>query len=422
MAHEILLPALSPTMTTGNLTRWLKKEGDRIEIGDVIAEIETDKAVMEVEALDEGILGKILVAAGTEDIAIKTPIAIVIEEGEEVPAQASASTEKSSAPAEKPVEAEKTKEVPAKAAQTAPEKEEESSQKRVFASPLARRIAKEKDVALATINGTGPNGRIVRRDVETHLKSSEVQAPKAMPQKVQAPAASEKAEDSMVPHSLMRKVIARRMVASKQDAPHFYVFADVKLDKLLALRKELNHLGDEEGFKISVNDMIIKAAALALKKEPGMNVIFEENHMRRLANIDISVVVSVPDGLITPIVRKADTKSLRQISAEVKDLVARARISKLAFEEYQGGSFSISNLGMFGVKKFTSIINPPQAAIMAVGAGQKQPVVKEDGQLGVATVMSVSIAVDHRAVDGATAAQWLNAFKNFLENPHSLVL
>ncbi|QCE34023.1 pyruvate dehydrogenase complex dihydrolipoamide acetyltransferase [Acetobacteraceae bacterium] len=415
MAHEILLPALSPTMTVGNLTRWLKKEGDRIEIGDIVAEIETDKAVMEVEALEEGILGKILVAEGTEEVAIKTPIAIVIEEGEEIPEASSLAVAK--APAVEKLEEKKFSSV---------SKEQAVSQQvevkdRIFASPLARRIAKEKDVALSDLSGTGPNGRIVRRDVETHLKSA--QAPKHSPKaQIQTAPSFASLEDDMVPHSLMRKVIARRLVASKQDAPHFYVFADIELDKLMALRKELNLMGEEEGFKISVNDMIIKAAALALKKEPGMNVVFEENHMRRLGNVDISVVVSVTDGLITPIIRQADKKSLRQISAEVKDLVARARVSKLSFEEYQGGGFSISNLGMFGVKQFTSIINPPQAGILAVGAGQKCPVVKEDGQLGVATVMSVSVAVDHRAVDGAVAAQWLNVFKKFLENPHSLVL
>ncbi|WP_130731693.1 pyruvate dehydrogenase complex dihydrolipoamide acetyltransferase [Komagataeibacter xylinus] len=412
MSINILMPALSPTMKEGTLARWLKAEGDTITAGDVIAEIETDKATMEVEAVDEGILGRILIEGGTHGIAVNTPIAILVAQGESVPdapapvAPAASPAPAPSAPAAPPAAAA----APAPAA--APAKGT-----RVFASPLARRIAAQKGIDLASLKGSGPNGRIVRRDVE--------QAASAPAPKTAAPAALvEEAGFESIPHTTMRKVIARRLTESKSTVPHFYVEMDVELDALLALRSQMNAASPDEGpgaYKISVNDMLVKAAAVTLRRVPQVNVSFTEEAVRVYEDVDISVAVSIPDGLITPIVRKADTKSLRQISLETRDLVARARAGRLKPEEFQGGTFSISNMGMYGVKAFSAILNPPQAAILAIAAGERRPVVKGN-EITIATVMTVTLSVDHRVVDGALAAQWVSAFRKVVENPMSLVV
>ncbi|GCD74865.1 pyruvate dehydrogenase E2 component [Acetobacter pasteurianus NBRC 3299] len=416
MATEILMPALSPTMTEGKLARWLKKEGDAVNSGDVLAEIETDKATMEVEAIEEGILGRILIQEGAEGVAVNTPIAILVEEGEAVPdnidtpknvASASPATAPQAAAASAPVA---TQAAPAQRAGKPPVG-------RVVASPLARRIARQKNIDLAAVKGTGPNGRIVKRDVEAALNKapSAGQVASAMPTS---------GGSSAVPHTTMRKVIARRLSESKATIPHFYVSIDVELDALLALRAQLNAMSPAEGtdaFKLSVNDMLIKASAVALKQVPEVNASYTEEAMILHEDADISVAVSLDDGLITPIVRQADRKSLKDISQQAKDLIARARAGKLKPEEFQGGTFSISNMGMYGVKDFAAIVNPPQAAILAIAAGKKQAVVKGN-ELAIATVMTVTLSVDHRVVDGAAAARWLSAFRAAVESPLSLVL
>ncbi|MFT8585165.1 pyruvate dehydrogenase complex dihydrolipoamide acetyltransferase [Acetobacter papayae] len=417
MATEILMPALSPTMTEGKLARWVKKEGDTVASGDVLAEIETDKATMEVEAIEEGILGRILVPEGAEGVAVNTPIAILVEEGEAVPAEGALKSSAPTAPAvqNSPV----APQVPAPTpAAPAPVAAKAATGARIVASPLARRIARQKGLDLANIKGSGPNGRIVKRDVENAQN-----APKA---EAAAPAAALPASGSsrLVPHTTMRKVIARRLTESKANVPHFYVSIDVELDALMALRAQLNALEEgegEDGVKLSVNDMLIKASAVALKKVPTVNAYYTEEGILLHEDADISVAVSLDDGLITPIVRKADAKSLREISQEAKSLISRARAGKLKPEEFQGGTFSISNMGMYGVKDFAAIVNPPQAAILAIAAGRKQPVVSGN-EIKIATVMTVTLSVDHRAVDGATAAQWLNAFRTAVQSPLSLVL
>ncbi|MUG90084.1 pyruvate dehydrogenase complex dihydrolipoamide acetyltransferase [Bombella sp. ESL0385] len=415
MATNILMPALSPTMTEGTLARWVKKEGDAVQSGDVIAEIETDKATMEVEAVDEGILGKILIPEGTEHVAVKTPIAILVEEGEAVPE--APETAPAAAKAEAPAQAEKPEPVVISsfdpAQQTSTQKADKGE--RIFISPLARRIAKENGVDIASLTGTGPNGRILRRDVEKAKgQTSSTTASSAT-------AASAAGSVERVKHSGMRKVIARRLTESKTQVPHFYVSVDIELDALLALRSRLNKALEAEGCKISVNDMMIKAVALALKQQPGLNVQFTETEMLHFEDVDISMAVSVPDGLVTPVVRQADRKSLKEISQEARSLATRAREGKLSPEDYQGGTFSISNMGMFGVKDFAAIINPPQAAILAVASGEKRAVIR-DGELAVATVMTATLSVDHRAVDGALGAQWLNKLRDLIQNPYSLVL
>lgn len=409
MAIDILMPALSPTMTEGKLVRWVKAEGDTVSPGDVIAEIETDKAIMEVEAVEDGLLGKILIPEGTENVAVNTPIAILVEEGESVPEQAvSASRPAPAAAAPAPVSS-------TAAAPKAPAAQPASAgpAPRIFASPLARRIAKEAGIDLSAVRGTGPNGRIVRKDVE---------AAKQAPAPAAVPVAS--GGSKTVPMSSMRKVIARRLTESKTTIPHFYVSVDVQLDALLDLRKRLNETSPEEGpdaFKISVNDMLIRAAALTLRRVPGLNTGYAPDAVVEYDDVDISVAVSIPGGLITPIIRKADSKTLREISVEMKDLAARARAGKLKPEEFQGGSFSISNMGMFGISSFSAIINPPQAAILAIAAGEKRPVVKGN-ELAVATVMTVTISVDHRVIDGALAAKWMSVFRSVVENPMTLVV
>ncbi|WP_317214149.1 pyruvate dehydrogenase complex dihydrolipoamide acetyltransferase [Gluconobacter sp. GP1] len=410
MAIDILMPALSPTMTEGKLARWLKNEGDTVSAGDVIAEIETDKATMEVEAVDEGILGRILVQEGAEGVAVNTPIAILVEEGEDVPAASSAQAPATIAAVDAPAAPVNAPTLVTKAAVTA------DTSERIFVSPLAKRMAKERGIALASLNGTGPNGRILKRDVEKGGQPATT-APKATPA---APVASE-GSVTRVPNSTMRKVIARRLTESKTQVPHFYVSVDIELDALLALRSKLNATAEDNSFKLSVNDMMIKAVGLALKKVQGLNVQFTDSETLHFDNVDISMAVSIPDGLITPIIRNADQKSLREISREAKDLAKRARAGKLKPEEFQGGTFSISNMGMFGVRDFAAIINPPQAGILAIASGEKRAVVRGD-QLAIATVMTATLSVDHRAVDGALGAQWLNALRDIVQNPYTLVV
>ena len=428
MATNILMPALSPTMTEGTLARWLKKEGETIKAGDVIAEIETDKATMEVEAVDEGVLGKILVAAGSENVAVNAPIAILVEPGEAVPDSAPATPAPKPAAAPEPVAAP----APAAAAPAAPAAETTGHGPRVFASPLARRMAQQAGIDLATLKGSGPNGRIVKADIDAARGSAPEaaapapKAPAAAPpaQAAAAPAAPITAPHDAIPHSSMRKVIAKRLQAAKQTIPHFYLSMDVELDALLKLRAELNAQSPKEGpgaFKLSVNDLIIKAVAVALRRVPAANASFTEEAMIRYHDVDISVAVAIPDGLITPIIRKADQKGLAAISNEMKDLAARAKAGKLKPDEFQGGSFSISNLGMYGISSFSAIINPPQGGILAIGAGEKRPVVKGE-QIAIATVMTVTLSCDHRVVDGAVGAEFLAAFKSIVERPLGLML
>ena len=428
MATNILMPALSPTMTEGTLARWLKKEGETIKAGDVIAEIETDKATMEVEAVDEGVLGKILVAAGSENVAVNAPIAILVEPGEAVPDSAPAAPAPKPAAAPEPVAAP----APAAAAPAAPAAETTGHSERVFASPLARRMAQQAGIDLATLKGSGPNGRIVKADIDAARGSAPEaaapapKAPAAAPpaQAAAAPAAPITAPHDAIPHSSMRKVIAKRLQAAKQTIPHFYLSMDVELDALLKLRAELNAQSPKEGpgaFKLSVNDLIIKAVAVALRRVPAANASFTEEAMIRYHDVDISVAVAIPDGLITPIIRKADQKGLAAISNEMKDLAARAKAGKLKPDEFQGGSFSISNLGMYGISSFSAIINPPQGGILAIGAGEKRPVVKGE-QIAIATMMTVTLSCDHRVVDGAVGAEFLAAFKSIVEQPLGLML
>jgi pyruvate dehydrogenase E2 component (dihydrolipoamide acetyltransferase) len=439
MATNILMPALSPTMTEGTLARWLKKEGENVKAGDIIAEIETDKATMEVEAVDEGVLGKIVVAGGTAGVKVNDVIAVLVEPGESAEA----------APAAKPApaaETPKTEPAPApKAEAPAPATTPSvapaamnghASGDRVIASPLAKRMAQQAGLDLGGLAGTGPNGRIVKADVEAALAKGPAAkaapapqpaaaAPAAAPAPApKAPAAPITAPHQAVPHSTMRKVIARRLSESKATIPHFYVTMDIELDALLKLRGQLNAASPKDGpgaFKLSVNDLVIKAAAVTLRRIPKVNASWTDEAAILYDDVDISVAVSIPDGLITPIIRKADQKGLAAISNEMKDLATRAKSGKLKPEEFQGGGFSISNMGMYGVSDFSAIINPPQAGILAVSAGQQRPVVK-DGALAIATVMTCTLSVDHRIVDGALAAEWMQAFKGIVEQPLSLML
>lgn len=427
MPTQILMPALSPTMTEGNLAKWLKQEGDMVKAGQVIAEIETDKATMEVEAVDEGKIVKILIAAGSQGIKVNTPIAILADEGESAEAAlASLATKASNVPTKpSPTDASTTTPAPTQArGQESVAPQNIKTDSRIIASPLAKRVAEQSGVDLKNVHGTGPNGRIVRADVEQALTAPK---PAKAVTSSAAPAQGVDAQDyadklgmayDALPNSGVRKVIARRLTESKQLVPHFYLSVDVELDALLELRKLLN---EAAGAKISVNDCIIRATALAMKKIPASNASWTDNAILQYKDADVSVAVATPNGLITPIIKKADTKSLAQISSEMKDLAARARDGKLRPEEFQGGGFSISNLGMFGVKSFSAIINPPQSCILAVGAGEQRPVVKKD-QLAIATVMTVTLSVDHRAVDGAVGAEFLAAFKPLIEKPYSLVV
>ena len=429
MATNILMPALSPTMTEGNLARWLKKEGERIKAGDVIAEIETDKATMEVEAVDEGILGKILVPGGTQGVKVNDVIAVLVEEGEAVPSGVPAAA--APTPVATPAPAAPAGAAPAPVMASVAQPAAAPAGERIFVSPLAKRMAQQAGLDLAGVKGSGPNGRIVKADVEAALARGPVVAPAPAAAPVAAPAPKPApapvaitAPHTAVPNSTMRKVIARRLSESKATIPHFYVTMDIEIDALLKLRADLNARSPKEGpgaYKLSVNDLVIKATAAVLRRYPQCNATWTEDAILQYHDVDISVAVSIPEGLITPIVRSADKKGLAAISNEMKDLAARAKSGKLKPEEFQGGGFSISNMGMYGVSDFSAIINPPQAGILAVSAGLQKPVVK-DGALAIATVMTCTLSVDHRVIDGALAAEFIQALKRTIEDPLSLLL
>jgi len=424
MPIEILMPALSPTMTEGNVANWTKAEGDTVNAGDVLCEIETDKATMEVEAVDEGVLGKILVPGGSEGVAVNSVIALLLEEGEDASAL-DGYTPSAAAPAAAPAEAAPAAPVQAAAApSSAPSAPAATTGTRVFASPLAKRIAADKGVDLASVQGSGPRGRIVKRDVEAAQPgAASVAAPRPAAPPTTLPESGSYTE---IPHTQMRKVIAARLQVSKQTVPHFYLTADCRIDKLLDMRRALNDAAPKNAdgkpaYKLSVNDFVVKAVAKALADVPAANAMWTETAILQFNTVDVSVAVATPGGLITPVVRYADTKGLAAISGEVKELAGRAREGKLTPEEYTGGGFTISNLGMYGVKDFAAIINPPQSCILAVGAGEQRPIVV-DGQLAVGTVMSCTLSVDHRSVDGAVGAEFLAAFKRIVEEPAILAL
>ncbi|GIK96134.1 MAG: acetyltransferase component of pyruvate dehydrogenase complex [Alphaproteobacteria bacterium] len=439
MPINILMPALSPTMTEGTLAKWHKKEGDEVKAGDVIAEIETDKATMEVEAVDEGVLGRIVVPAGTEGVKVNEVIAYILEEGEDaggLPKSDAAPAAQPEAPkGERPAEAKPQPQPEAKAGAAAPQPKQPAETaraggggERVIASPLARRMAAQAGIDLSGLTGSGPHGRIVKVDIESAMGRGKA-APAAAP--AEAPAAPAAAKPAPAPAagmpayedkplSRMRKAIARRLTEAKRDMPHFYLTVDCEIDALLKMRAELNAKA-EGAYKLSVNDFVIRAAALALKKVPAANVGWMGEALRWYQTVDVSVAVAIPDGLITPIVKNADAKGLATIANEMKDLAARARDGKLAPHEYEGGTFSISNLGMYGIREFSAVINPPQAAILAVGAGEQRPVVK-GGALAVATVMTCTLSVDHRAIDGAVGAEFLAAFKKLVQEPLTMLL
>ncbi|WP_075996357.1 pyruvate dehydrogenase complex dihydrolipoamide acetyltransferase [Salaquimonas pukyongi] len=452
MPINITMPALSPTMEEGNLAKWLVKEGDSVSAGDVIAEIETDKATMEVEAVDEGTVAKILVDAGTENVKVNAVIAVLAEEGEDVAEAAKGAGETAPAPSadkkeEKPAE-EKPAPAQAEAASPAPAPSSPAPAgaparqdgNRVFSSPLARRIAGEAGLDIAAISGSGPHGRVVKRDVEAAIAdgtgkaaASSAGAAGDAPRAAAAPVMSsdqvlqlfEEGSYELVKHDNMRKTIAKRLTEAKQTIPHFYVSVDCELDGLLKLRGELNKaapvVNEKPAYKLSVNDMIIKALALALRDVPEANVSWTDENMVLHKHADVGVAVSIPGGLITPIVRKAELKTLSAISNEMKDMGARARERKLKPEEYQGGTTAVSNMGMMGVKDFSAVVNPPHATILAVGAGEQRPVVR-DGSVQVATMMTATLSTDHRCVDGALGAQLLAAFKSYIENPMGMLV
>ena len=416
MPIKILMPALSPTMTEGNLAKWLKAEGDKVKAGDVIAEIETDKATMEVEAVDEGVIGKILIAAGTSGVKVNEPIAVLLEEGEKLSDIMITETPKTETP-KSDKQSTNNPEIVIQSKKETATQVRHDNQKRIFASPLARRIAAQKNLDLATIKGSGPHGRIVRADVEN--TSSAVRNVVAAPDTLKQINAYSMAYTA-IPNNNIKKIVAKRLLESKQTVPHFYLTIECVLDKLLNARAELNEAANG-AYKLSVNDFIIKAVAMALKAYPAANVAWTDEAVLQFTHSDISVAVATPNGLITPIIKQAETKSLSVISNEMKDLGARAKAGKLKPEEFQGGTFSISNLGMFGIKKFDAIINPPQACILAVGAGVEQPIVR-NGKIEIATVMNCTLSVDHRAVDGAVGAEFLQHFKKYIENPISMLV
>jgi pyruvate dehydrogenase E2 component (dihydrolipoamide acetyltransferase) len=432
MPTPILMPALSPTMEEGKLAKWHVKEGDKVVSGDVIAEIETDKATMEVEAVDEGRIGKLLVPEGAENVPVNKPIAMLLGEGEDASALKSAAA----APAPLKVEAPKqeagssnslipteAKAAPVPSATTLPPRHDQAGS-RIFASPLAKRIAKEKGVDLAAVAGSGPRGRIVKADVEGAKPGAAAvpgaATPTAVGPSIDPRAFYETGSYEEVPLDSMRRTIARRLAQAMQEIPHFYLTIDCELDELLRVRKHLNDNAGG-GVKLSVNDFLIRASALALMKVPNANVSFAGTSLLKHRHADIGIAVALEGGLITPIIRKAETKGLAEISAEAKELAERARNKKLKPQEFEGGSFSISNLGMFGIKNFTAVINPPQAAIIAVGKGEERAVV-HNGKIETATVMTVTMSCDHRAIDGALGAQFLEAFKAFVEYPPSMLL
>ena len=426
MATEILMPALSPTMEEGTLAKWLVKEGDTVASGDLLAEIETDKATMEFEAVDEGVIGKLLVAEGSEGVKVNTAIAVLLEEGED--ADSAVAT-----PAAAPSEAATTvaKASPAAPQQTspAPAAPQTAKGERVFATPLARRIAADKGIDLSSMAGSGPHGRIIKADVENAS---------AAPKTASGPASTASSQPATIAQGPstdqviamyegrafeevkldgMRKTIAARLTEAKQSVPHFYLRRDIELDSLLKFRAEINATLEPRGIKLSVNDFIIKACALALQQVPEANAVWAGDRTLKMERSDVAVAVAIEGGLFTPVLQDADQKSLSALSTQMKDMASRARDRKLAPHEYQGGSFAISNLGMFGIDNFDAIINPPHSAILAVGAGAKKPVVGADGELKVATVMSTTMSVDHRVIDGALGANLLNAIKHNLENP-----
>ncbi|PHP20175.1 pyruvate dehydrogenase complex dihydrolipoamide acetyltransferase [Sphingobium sp. IP1] len=430
MSKTIQMPALSPTMEEGTLAKWLVKEGDKVSSGDLLAEIETDKATMEFEAVDEGTVAKILVSEGAEGVKVGTVIAIIAEEGEDV-AEAAASGGAAPAPKADAVPAKAEAAAPAAKADPVPTKAEAaapaaaSTEGRVKASPLARRLAEAKGVDLAAVAGSGPNGRIVKADLDGAAAApAKAAAPAAAPAAAApaaAPAPVAAAQDFGIPHEViklngMRKTIARRLTESKQQVPHIYLTVDIQLDKLLKLRGELNAGLSGRGVKLSVNDLLIKALGVALMQVPECNVQFAGDQMLQFKRADISVAVSIPGGLITPIVTGADIKGVAAISNEMKDLADRAKAGKLQPSEYQGGTASLSNMGMFGIKQFEAVINPPQGMIMAIGAGEKRPFVVDDS-LQIATVMSATGSFDHRAIDGADGARLMKAFRELIENP-----
>ena len=448
MPTNILMPALSPTMEKGNLAKWLKKEGDKVKSGDVIAEIETDKATMEVEAVDEGTLAKIVVPEGTQDVAVNDVIAVLAGDGEDVKAAGAAVQPPKSEPkaevrseakaetrseAPKQAPASPPKAAPPAASPTAASREgapQSNGHGRIFSSPLARRLAREAGIELARINGSGPHGRVIARDVEQAKSGKGLKAPAAP---AGAPALAPSMSDKqilalfepgsyeIVPHDGMRRTIAQRLTASVQTVPHFYLTMDCDIGKLLAAREEINAAAPKDKekkpvYKLSVNDFVIKAMAIALQRIPNCNVSWTDAGMLKHKHSDIGVAVAMPGGLITPIIRKAETKSLSTISAEMKDFAARARARKLKPEEYQGGTTAVSNLGMYGIKDFTAVINPPHATILAVGTSEERAVVR-GGKIEAAHIMSVTLSCDHRAVDGALGAELIGAFKMLIENP-----
>ena len=424
---DILMPALSPTMEEGTLAKWLVKPGDTVKAGDVIAEIETDKATMEVEAVDEGVVEDILVAAGTEGVKVNAVIAKLKDEGgAAAPAAKPAKADAPKAEAPKAAEPPKAAAAPAPAAAApAPAAPKGGDGKRIFASPLARRLAAAAGIDLANVKGSGPHGRIVKADLENAPKG--LAAP-AAGGGASAPAQHKSLEQlgiapgsyDLVPLTGMRKVIAKRLTESFRDIPHFPLTIDLEIDNLLAARTRINALLEKDGVKVSVNDIIIKASAMALKRVPAANASYTPEGIALHHDADVAMAVAIDGGLITPIIRAAQTKGLAQIAKETKDLAARARAGKLAPQEFQGGTFSVSNLGMFGIKTFSSIINEPQGAIMSVGAGEQRPVVK-NGQLAIATVMSVTLTCDHRVVDGAIGAEFIQAFKAFIDDPATML-
>ncbi|MBX4859088.1 pyruvate dehydrogenase complex dihydrolipoamide acetyltransferase [Rhizobium sophorae] len=454
MPINITMPALSPTMEEGNLSKWLVKEGDTVKSGDVIAEIETDKATMEVEAVDEGTVAKLVVAAGTEGVKVNALIAVLAADGEDVAAAASGAGSAAPAPKADGAAAPKAEAAPAPAQSTpaaapvtaAAPASVSSDGSRAFSSPLARRLAKEAGIDLSAVAGSGPHGRVVKSDIEAAVagggaKAAAPAAAASAPQASAAPApaaaapkgASEEAvlklfepgSYELVPHDGMRKTIARRLVESKQTIPHFYVSVDCELDALLALRAQLNDAAPRKdnapAYKLSVNDMVIKAMALSLRDVPDANVSWTDSNMVKHKHADVGVAVSISGGLITPIIRKAEEKTLSTISNEMRDLGKRAKDRKLKPEEYQGGTSSVSNMGMMGVKNFAAVVNPPHATILAVGAGEQRVVVKK-GEMAIATVMSVTLSTDHRCVDGALGAELLQAFKGYIENPMGMLV
>jgi len=450
MPTNILMPALSPTMEKGNLAKWLKKEGDKVKTGDVIAEIETDKATMEYEAVDDGVLAKIVVPEGTQDVAVNSVIAVLAGEGEDVKAAAGATraapVPQASAAPKPAVKAEPAKPAapqpspaPAPKAPTPPPPQHAAASlsNRVFSSPLARRLAKEAGIDLGRVTGSGPHGRVIARDIEDAksgkglLAAPSIGAPLGPPpaqtmSDKQIIALYDQGAYDFVPHDGMRRTIAQRLTASVQTIPHFYETMDCDIGKLVAAREEINAAApkDKDGkpaYKLSVNDFVIKALALALQRVPDANVSWTDGGMLKHKHSDVSVAVALPGGLITPIVRNAESKSLSAISNEMRDLAARARAGKLKPHEYQGGTTSVSNLGMYGIKDFTAVINPPQSTILAVGTGEERAVVR-NGQLAVATIMSVTLSCDHRAVDGALGAELIVAFKKLIENPVMMVV